>query len=572
MLLKHFGRNQSLSERMERHTPGDKAHNDVMTFAPGTNPRPTLNPTFSETREAVPFVQRLKPVPFSLATLFICLSAFGQQGSSLERGLELFRQEKYQAALQQFQDARRSRPTDATLENFIGITETRLGRIDDADADYRTAIRLNPRLAGPHTNLGFNYLGKKDYEQAESQLKAALALDSADPYVHYYLATLYLTTSREKDAIPQIKPAEPLLENDSAAALLAVAACLKFDAAVEAITLIGLLDQHSHLSAEQEYQIAKLLDDRQMYVESATRFRRIAELQPTSWQSHYNLAVALIKAKQPKEALPLLASLATEHANDADVLASVASAYESANENALALDTYQKAIAADPANPDRYLDCTRLLIDLDRYKEASEIVQRGMTLVPDDYPLTIRLGAIAMMSGNRDQAREHYHKAIAEHPALALGYVALAQTYMKEGKNDAALKVLTDGRAAVPRDFALEYVFGLVSFQLGQQKQAMEALKNAEEMEPTVVEPHYQLGLLYMQLQEWNSAQQEFEHVLKLDPKNAPTYYQLSRTYQRLGKTDKAQEMAKEASLLTRTQREDAIKAQELRFGVPRQN
>jgi Flp pilus assembly protein TadD len=572
MLLKHFGRNQSLSERIERHTSGDKAHNDVMTFAPGINPRPTLNPTFSETREAVPFVQRLKPVPFSLATLFICLSAFGQQGSSLERGLELFRQEKYQAALQQFQDARRSRPTDATLENFIGITETRLGRIDDADADYRTAIRLNPRLAGPHTNLGFNYLGKKDYEQAESQLKAALALDSADPYVHYYLATLYLTTSREKDAIPHIKPAEPLLENDSAAALLAVAACLKFDAAVEAITLIGLLDQHSHLSAEQEYQIAKLLDDRQMYVESATRFRRIAELQPTSWQSHYNLAVALIKAKQPKEALPLLASLATEHANDADVLASVASAYESANENALALDTYQKAIAADPANPDRYLDCTRLLIDLDRYKEASEIVQRGMTLVPDDYPLTIRLGAIAMMSGNRDQAREHYHKAIAEHPALALGYVALAQTYMKEGKNDDALKVLTDGRAAVPRDFALEYVFGLVSFQLGQQKQAMEALKNAEEMEPTVVEPHYQLGLLYMQLQEWNSAQQEFEHVLKLDPKNAPTYYQLSRTYQRLGKTDKAQEMAKEASLLTRTQREDAIKAQELRFGVPRQN
>jgi tetratricopeptide (TPR) repeat protein len=572
MLLKHFGRNQSLSERTEGHTSWAKAHNDVMTFAPGINPRPTLNPTFSETREAVPCVQRLKPVPFSLATLFICLSALGQQGSSLERGLELFRQEKYQAALQQFQDARRSRPTDATLENFIGITETRLGRIDDADADYRTAIRLNPRLAGPHTNLGFNYLGKKDYEQAESQLKAALALDSADPYVHYYLATLYLTTSREKDAIPHIKPAEPLLENDSAAALLAVAACLKFDAAVEAITLIGLLDQHSHLSAEQEYQIAKLLDDRQMYVESATRFRRIAELQPTSWQSHYNLAVALIKATQSKEALPLLASLATEHANDADVLASVASAYESANENALALDTYQKAIAADPANPDRYLDCTRLLIDLDRYKEASEIVQRGMTLVPDDYPLTIRLGAIAMMSGNRDQARENYHKAIAEHPALALGYVALAQTYMKEGKNDDALKVLTDGRAAVPRDFALEYVFGLVSFQLGQQKQAMEALKNAEEMEPTVVEPHYQLGLLYMQLQQWNSAQQEFEHVLKIDPKNAPTYYQLSRTYQRLGKTDKAQEMAKEASLLTRTQREDAIKAQELRFGVPRQN
>jgi Tfp pilus assembly protein PilF len=73
-------------------------------------------------------------------------------------------------------------------------------------------------------------------------------------------------------------------------------------------------------------------------------------------------------------------------------------------------------------------------------------------------------------------------------------------------------------------------------------------------------------------MQQWKGAQEEFEQVLKLDPHNAATYYQLSRTYQRLGEADKAQQMAKEASLLTKTQREDAIKAQDLRFGVPRQN
>jgi tetratricopeptide (TPR) repeat protein len=268
----------------------------------------------------------------------------------------------------------------------------------------------------------------------------------------------------------------------------------------------------------------------------------------------------------------LLASVSATNATDANLLASIASTYESAGETRLALDAYQKAITADPTNPDRYLDCTRLLIDLDRYDEATEIVQRGITMVPDDYPLTIRLGAIEMMRGNREKAREDYRKAIAEHPALALGYVALAQTYMKEGKDDEALKILTDGRAAVPRDFALEYVFGLVSFQMGHQEQAMEALKSAEELGPTVVEPHYQLGLLYMQMQQWKGAQEEFEQVLKLDPHHAATYYQLSRTYQRLGETDKAQQMAKQASVLTKTQREDAIKAQELRFGIPSQN
>jgi tetratricopeptide (TPR) repeat protein len=506
----------------------------------------------------------------NLALLVLSLAAPGQT-DSLQRGLELFRQEKYEAALQQFEEARRSQPNNASIDNFIGITETKLGRMDEANKDYETASRIDPKLAGPHTNLGFNYLSKKQYALAEKQLRTALALDSADPFTHYYLAVLYLTTAREKEAIPHIEPAITLLQNDPAAALLAIKACLTSDAPAEASKLIDLVEQHSRFSAEQEYELAKLLEERQMYAEAAARFRRIAEIQPF-WQNQYNLALALVKAKQTKEALPILSSLTAEHASDANLLSDIASTYESAGESSLALDAWQKAISADPANPDRYLDCTRMLIDLDRYKEATEIVQRGISLVPDDYPLTIRLGAIEMMTGDHAQARDTFRKAIAEHPALALGYVAVAQSYMKDGKDEEALKVLTDARATVPRDFALEYVFGLVSFQLGRQKQAMEALKSAEEMQPSVVEPHYQLGLLHMKMQEWKEAQGEFELVLKLDPNNASTYYQLSRTYQRLGESDRAQQTAKQASLLTKTQREDAIKTQQLRFGIPNQN
>jgi tetratricopeptide (TPR) repeat protein len=507
----------------------------------------------------------------ALAPLLLSSVAFGQ-GDSLQNGVALFQQQKYDAALEQFEAARRVRPADASLENFIGITETKLGRIDAANKDYETAIRLNPRLPDPHKNLAFNYLGKGQYELAEKHLKAALALDSADPFVHYYSAILYLDTSRDQEAILHIKQAESLLASDQIAALLAIKACLRSNAPEEALRLIQLLERNSTLTVEQEYEIAELLTQKQMYAESVARFQRIVDMQPDSWQNKYNLAVALLRAKQPRQAAPLLDTIIAGHATDANLLTQIASAYESAGETQSAIDAYQKAIAADPINPDRYLDCTRLLIDLDRYSEATTIIERGIPVVPDDYPLTIRLGAIAMMQGNREKAREAYRKAIAEHPALALGHVALAQTYMKEGNDQEALKILTEARSIVPRDFALEYVFGLVSLQLGQQQQALEALKSAEELGPTVVEPHYQLGLLYMKLQQWKGAREEFEQVLKLDPRNAATYYQLSRTYQRLGETAKAQEMAKQASLLTKTQREDAIKTQELRFGIPVQN
>ena len=117
----------------------------------------------------------------TLAPLFLSFALLGQT-DSLQRGLELFRQEKYEEALQQFEEARRLQPNNASIDNFIGITETKLGRMDEANQDYEIAIRIDPKLAGPHTNLGFNYLSKKQYDLAEKQLRTALLLDSVDPF------------------------------------------------------------------------------------------------------------------------------------------------------------------------------------------------------------------------------------------------------------------------------------------------------------------------------------------------------------------------------------------------------
>jgi tetratricopeptide (TPR) repeat protein len=503
-----------------------------------------------------------------LVPFLFSLLVFAQQ-TPMQRGLELFRQEKYEAALQQFRDAHHLHPADASIENFIGIIETRLGRIDEANTDYEAAANIDPKLPGPAKNLGFNYLSAGRYELAEKRLKTALALDGTDPSVHYYLAILYLSTSRSQDAIPHIQPAQSLLENDPETGFLAVKAALQFNASPEALKLLEALERRSALSVMQEYAIANLLTEKQMYMDAVARFRKLAEMQPASWESKYNLAIALLKAKQPREALTLLVPLAAERPKDANITAMLASAYQSTSDYTLALQAYQRTIASDPKNPDRYLDCTQMLMDLNRFDEAADILQKGISNVQDAYALTVRMGAIEILRGNHEKARDRFHEAIMEHPDIALGYVALAQAYMKEGNNEEALKVLTEGRKNSARDFALEYVFGLVSSQLGQQKPAMEALKSAEELGPTVVEPHYQLGVLYMQMQQWDNAQEEFQRILQLDPHHAATYYQLSRTYAHTGDIEKANQMAKEAKVLTQTQQEEALKAEQLRLSVP---
>ncbi len=488
------------------------------------------------------------------------------QTDPMQQGAALFRQGHYEEALSEFRAARHMRPVDAALENFIGITESKLGRLNEANQDYQDAIRLNPKLPEAHKNLAFNYLQAAQYAPAETQLKIALALDGADPATHYYLVILYLSTQRDHEVVANLDAAQQFLKDDPETAVLALKACLRSGASVEAEKLANLVETGSGFSAAQEFDLAATFGDKGMFTESAERYRRLLRLAPASWEAKYDLAVTLTKVKQTVEASTLLASLEAEHEQDPKILSLVASAAEYAGNSSLALKALQGAIAADPNNPDRYLDYTQLLMDLNRYEEAAQIVSRGIMLAPDPYALKIRLGAIEMMMGDHEKATINYRQAIEMHPEVALGYVALAQTYMKDGDDQQALKVLSEGRSQVPADFALEYVFGLVSSELGQEKQAILAFVHSEQLNPNVVETHYQLGMVYFQEGQLKDAQQEFENVLRLDNSYPGAFFQLSRLYARMGDMQRARQMAAKAQELGRTQEDQAIQAEKSRL------
>jgi tetratricopeptide (TPR) repeat protein len=94
-----------------------------------------------------------------------------------------------------------------------------------------------------------------------------------------------------------------------------------------------------------------------------------------------------------------------------------------------ALEAYRAAIVADPSNPDRTLDYTRLLMDTDHYDEAIQVVQTGMGEAAATAPLQLRLGAIEMVKGDYAAAREAFQAALTTDPELDAAYVGLAQTY-----------------------------------------------------------------------------------------------------------------------------------------------
>jgi Tfp pilus assembly protein PilF len=148
--------------------------------------------------------------------------------------------------------------------------------------------------------------------------------------------------------------------------------------------------------------------------------------------------------------------------------------------------------------------------------------------------LNVRLGSIQMIQGRYDEARESFQKAIETHPEIALGHVAFAQSYMRQGHDQEACQVLAASRKIVPPDAMLEYIYGLVLSHLSQPEEASAAFKRSVALNPELAEPHDELGKLYYQSGQIQPAKIEFERVLELDPQQANAHFQLSRIYARL--------------------------------------
>jgi tetratricopeptide (TPR) repeat protein len=226
------------------------------------------------------------------------------------------------------------------------------------------------------------------------------------------------------------------------------------------------------------------------------------------------------------------------------------------------LEAYRAAALADPSNPDRVLDYTRLLMATDKYDEAIQVVEAGMGKSAATAPLQLRLGAIEMVKGHYDAARRAFHAALATDPGLDVAYVGLAETYARQANDAEALQILEDARQKRPGRYLLEYYVGMLANRLGREKEAVTALENAAQLEPTSPAPFFELGKLYASQHDWPRAQQAFEHVINLNPQYAPAHYQLTQVDERLGLHEKAKQEAERTRQLLTQQRDDVLRKQ----------
>lgn len=197
-------------------------------------------------------------------------------------------------------------PGCASLHQQLGQLLANSGEIDAAQAHYRTALQLKPS-AMLHVNLGGILVLKQQYADAIRELRSALALDPTLAGAHADLGSVLAGTGELPAAAAEYNQALRLQPNNAQA--LTGLGMIEYNEnhKEEAATLYRRAIDADPRSLGAHIGLGQLCLDQQRYQEAATEFRRAIQLAPDTLpllpDLHYDLGVAYLNLSQAEEAI-----------------------------------------------------------------------------------------------------------------------------------------------------------------------------------------------------------------------------------------------------------------------------
>ncbi|HEX8250977.1 MAG TPA: TonB family protein [Pyrinomonadaceae bacterium] len=142
---------------------------------------------------------------FSIDTLILIfifsLAAFAQTPTDgREKGVELYKQGNYKAAIKTLKDFTKQNSADYLAFHYLALAFSRENKLKDAEKTYEKAIKAKPDFAESHTGLAYIYLLRDKLPEAIKAAEKAVALDDGNPETFYILGNANLRSGKAEAA------------------------------------------------------------------------------------------------------------------------------------------------------------------------------------------------------------------------------------------------------------------------------------------------------------------------------------------------------------------------------------
>ena len=428
-----------------------------------------------------------------------------------------------------------------------------------ARAEVESELKLNPEQYYFLMLLGIATVALRDFPAAEVTLKHAIRLAPAEPAPYLYLGETYTETNRTALAIDAL---EKYLSRISKPEELAHDVSRAYYLLGRALLRLGRVDEGKKaLANSQRYREAKFrYDEKHIFDEDpgaegadSRPSERIEGLLETSAPDEEKSTKAIAQGGIPGGAAQLLSAVPQPpeskaakqyRAFAAEVLASsyndlgVMRAKNS--QFAEAAEYFKQAYAWNPALPSLDRNWGFATYRGEMYSEAVPPLERELAAHPGDNFVRKILGLSYFVLENYAKTAGVLRPLLGnppDDPALLFAWgTALVRT-RQSAEGAKIFQRLLEQNAASP---GVHYLLGHAYAQQHDYPSALRELKAAVQLGPKLPEAHYYIGLVYLHQSDFDNAVQEFRAELALRPSDPVTSYHLAFALLSLGHPEDA--------------------------------
>lgn len=355
------------------------------------------------------------------------VAAAGAEGGTAadhyQRGVALYKQGRYEEALEAFRAALQGRPDHLPTYYSLGVTLfAGLGRSAEAAALLEEAMAKDSSRVEICELLGRVYLSLNRADQAVAALKKATFLDSSSWENHHRLGLAHLRRADLEAAkaafqraaqaapwapIPQLSLAR-VYENlgDPSAAAGARQAFARLRRAQEGEDVFLQLLREDPVDAETHARLGREYLKQKRYPEAQGQFRRALELDPHCALAHYGMGALCYYQGRLEEAIT----------------------------------AYKEAYSADPKLVLTLSDLGQAYQRAGRLEEAIATYQQALRLEPDLALASSNLGEVYAAQGKTQEAITAFRAALKIDSTLVDTRDALAHLYASQGRLEEAIR------------------------------------------------------------------------------------------------------------------------------------
>lgn len=299
----------------------------------------------------------------------------------VESALALTGADRIEEAITLCRQTLEERPNDVNLVGVLGAILLKKGEYEAAREHLARAIKLEPRFAKPHEDLGTLYLATGRPELAVGSFEAATALDPHQAPAFFGLAAALERSGRHPEAdIARTR----FLELSPGGRKLAEAARLRLAGDLErAERICGEILTKSPRDIHALRLLAGISSDRQRDTAAEGLLRRIVSLQPDFVPAYTDLTHFFVERSRFHEAAELLQKAAVKRPDDTGVHLALADTLSIVGRSAVALSAYEKVLALRPEHPQALLGCGHMFRIHGRREEAIAAYRRCTAASPE---------------------------------------------------------------------------------------------------------------------------------------------------------------------------------------------